>query len=835
MIRHLLWFVALGLLSVACTQTKNDAQITLQLPYQSKNSSASSSGGGEIEAVIVNVSSAKNEFPLRDYEFDCAKVNCSRLSIEEIPSGYQRLIQLLILTKGSNETTELNYGDVLADLTSGENEVEINLKVIGSFANEAQWTGRYIPSVGHALSGRYLTGEVSVHAKVASDRPDMRIGRFEIFGGWFRAFLIDSIGFKFLFNGSDSSGVRYAQAPIFNDLHDQNGLNMNNSRLAASSNRIVRYSSSSNYYDHRGDGVYMERNFETRIMGFFGANPNNAYLCADNISGNPSLNGSNNTSQICKSLGGDGTCSNYFSWSDITIAGAINGVGDVCLNVAQEQKIQPLMIQNRGDWTGFWGPFGRNSTNNNLAFTYNSSNYQFRWNYVRNLYLPNGFEIFARNTTWFDFDLIEDRNDGYRCELLKNHGFESMGVFTTASGNFTLPSRMRSNNVEFAICPKASASTYYRTVGVTWHLNQSNSSSVPLVEFQLYKDLTTIIDNFQFGGSGWSNSSYAELNPQGEISEGTLYVVVKNITAQNVDVQGMNVDKFGTIMTVHPAPMSYPAGFNACGSIPFSLAPAGQSGDQCVVAVAVSSSMVGAYSPGSSFYETLSVHAQIQNTTTYSHQPIHFIASTLRTFNFTATGVNLDFHAPAGSKSVKYVNLYNNDVSPWTLLPTSDDSGNVSYTNSCGGTISMGSSCIVRFVVDNTSGTISNGSNSMFLGLGSSSMMISTTIHTAPVVLSQTNIDFGTLTAAPTTRTVTVQHNNATDLTFSSGWGLMPNTPFIGSTTCAGSYTNAESCTISVDATYPNSPGQVFMDRVVLPYQFSQDFRGIIISTRAAY
>ncbi len=450
---------------ISCTKSSTPASISLQ--FAQKNQSLNDDS--PIRHLVVNVSAP--DMSLVSQEYDCRKQNCQNVNVE-VTAGSNRLLQILMVYD-TGTVSQILYGDVIQNLSGGDNQVEISLAEIGNFVNEGEIIGRYIPSASHPLAGKFLTGDVNVWANVGTGKPKMRILRTEIFGGWVNLFALDNLGFRFTFDGYDQQGNLYQNVPLFNDLHNESGMTLNSAGLQASQRKIARYSSTLPLYDTGPEGTE-QRPFETNIIGFFGANPDNNILCSDTMPPSFSFNGGLNRSYLCR----DSSCSTFFTWSDIDVQGLLNGTDSICASVAGERKVNLQHLGNDDKILDFSGPLLGTATA--PSHNYDSGTATLSWRLNPSAYLPAGLEVFvhndAVNVNWDN--IYSDNDDGYNCGQMINEGFQSLGVYT-GSGSLDLTSYI-SNGAPpaIAICAKRRFGGYFRTATLLNHYSGSFSETL---------------------------------------------------------------------------------------------------------------------------------------------------------------------------------------------------------------------------------------------------------------------------------------------------------------------------------------------------------------------
>ena len=172
------------LFTISCTQHKEESsKISIDLSQITKSNSSLSLNP---IALILNVSSPRNDFIPIFEEGDCKKTACTAISAD-VPSGSDRRIQVILVgTKTGESIARIYYGHSIQNLEGGDANIHINMSEIANFQNETKWGGRYIPKNTHSLSGHYLTGKISTLIKPHPDHPPMKIIEDEILAVGFK-------------------------------------------------------------------------------------------------------------------------------------------------------------------------------------------------------------------------------------------------------------------------------------------------------------------------------------------------------------------------------------------------------------------------------------------------------------------------------------------------------------------------------------------------------------------------------------------------------------------------------------------------------------------------
>jgi hypothetical protein len=497
LILFLLWN-ALG-----CTK-KESRSNTISLSFADK---VSASNVSNIQTIIVNLQTSSG---VEVREWDCDNENCNVVEFETDALGNALLQVLLVYEEGSDDTLIL-YAQDRRDLVGGNNLFVLPMTVLTSFESEAFIAGRYIPSPGHALAGRFLTGEMVMSVDIPNvpygDVPDMKIMKREIFGGWFHSFALDSVGFKYTFRGWDQNGVFYDKVAIMNDLYaGGNGLRINSPGLQAQTTSRMHYFLNTPYFES-DNGVFRPETFERKILGFFGANPGNLRLCSEALSPSTPLDGQNGRPFLCESLAA-GSCSTYYSWGDIQKQGLITGAANTCSGNNNQMEIDlEDVVDDREDILGFYGPFIAAPNNGLDDFVeFDDVNSRIRWNISPTTYLPDGIEVLYKPVAASSFSSqpYEGRDGEVFCEKMLEEGFQSLGRFTANPGVFDLATSGIPNGSVVALCPVKPNNEGYYNSGIFVDPYEFGSPPSQPVSIGLFK--APHIDGFS--GNMYSETCY---------------------------------------------------------------------------------------------------------------------------------------------------------------------------------------------------------------------------------------------------------------------------------------------------------------------------------------
>jgi hypothetical protein len=217
------WFLCLAIASTLTScgvadEKKSTVNISLPSQKLSARNVNSSSGpgifsahrvGSYLERVIIYVrgqSVAQQASVVWEACRDCGgtpPAPPSTFSLNVAP-GASRLIQVLAVYTDNSGYLEVNYGDSLSNLTSGNNNINLTISPIGlggGDINIGQIAGRYVDS---ADAGTGLLGGPSGRLNVSyvpPGKPEMIIDRTSMANGWFSALSIQKEFFKYALEG----------------------------------------------------------------------------------------------------------------------------------------------------------------------------------------------------------------------------------------------------------------------------------------------------------------------------------------------------------------------------------------------------------------------------------------------------------------------------------------------------------------------------------------------------------------------------------------------------------------------------------------------------------
>ncbi len=849
-LRGAVLFASVALVATSCAKKEAPTSVTLNF---SSGQNGALSNQYKVQHIIVQEGDGQGGRFYR--EWNCEFGNqCESLqsggtvTIEFQTLPGQRALQVLVMaetldtTVGAESLGFFYWGDIV-DL--GQPLGALNLVKIEDESRMATVSGRYVPGTNHPLAGKYLTGDVQVFVKASDfigfnfpNMPGMKILDAEIFGGFTNLYIFKNIPTSYVFTGSGRLGNSFSQSSIMQDLHSgEQGLTTDSLGLAASGNIRARYGLVGGTYFEERDGTWAPRYFTERFFGFFGANPSNRYLCADDDPTGLDFNDSNSKERLCASAG----CATWKNWSDIINAdGTLDGVGDTCSNNLG-LSLELMDISSEGGAINFLGPLmGQGSAD---AFDYDDGTGVLNWNWnatVANTKGVPGLDIFVRTAdSPFDKDEVQvPKSDGIDCSQLTNHQFSRVAQVGRNQSTYTFDSAAANDpNFSFAVCFRKPGGGYYKTS----HLEESHgggSASNNLVETRIYLNTAgTIPSAFDYGGSGFINNDPVVAAPVLIGAAGSTFVEFRNLRNEPVTIDEFHMDMPGQDFTILPTPNPLPAGSEgACpSSPPITLGASGGGSDACVVEILFNNSTTY-IDYGVSVHNGFTFNVELDsNSSVTQSDGFPIVAGTIMPLFHSGPGRFLDLFAPPGELDIKHFEIDNDSAGIWTPSIPADGSnwGIYEVKHNCPTTLSMGQTCIMSLIMDNRSGSftadgIQNNGASLVFGGGSSENIISYYYTSAPLSSQGNPFDFGNISGNVTQNFVINNPSMGTATFFTPG---VTSGDFLisysGSATpdCNGAtVTSSNSCEFDLEAVHTSSQGQTD-DWFSLPYKLSYTYR----------
>ncbi len=705
--------------AVSCSKKENRTSVTLSFS-QGQNSALSLNY--KIQHIILQEDDGLNGSFFR--EWDCEIQNaCSsiisggKVTLQfETTVGKDRPLQLLVIADVDDGTGKNTMGffyhggrfdlnKPLPPFELAEIEKDINMAVV---------SGRYVPTANHPLSGRYLTGEIATAIKASTlpgfsypDMPLLKVLDSEIFGGYTNLYVFENIPATYIFRGFDQAGNFHSKTRILNDLHPgENGLTTDSAGLVASGNSRVRYTLNANsgfFYDER-DGVPVQRYFIENITGFFGANPNGRYLCAEDDPTGQTFDGSNSSEELCANA----TCSSHFNWSDIAVAGDVNGPGDTCTdNLGLNMELMDLPEE--GEMLDFFGPFvGAGSTTDSVDFDEDTG--VLTWNWNTNVHGVRGVpavEIFVRTlASNFNEDVLRvPKSNGLFCDRLLGQNFRSAAVLDRGTNSFTLsPNDLANENLVMAVCfrrPVAIGGGYYKTA----HLEDGDRHSQPkLIEMRLVDSTSGATEaGYDYNSLAWVGDGLIKMDPVDAATESKQWFEIRNTSDNIITVDSAHFHAtVGGLSFEWTTSDANPSGKNRCpdlGNATFNLNP----GEECVFQIMFDPT-VESFTQGATIHQGVSISSYDTVTAEYSDFSFNLVPlvelyvpdSTLASAN---VALAVELFAPEGEATVKVIRFENNDsINTWDIgsnIPASGANlgGSIRIHHNCGVLATLGGEC----------------------------------------------------------------------------------------------------------------------------------------------
>ncbi|GIL21283.1 MAG: hypothetical protein BroJett041_23970 [Candidatus Jettenia caeni] len=252
-----------------CTRPENKiSKLSFQIPSSHSLNKISrkdtmSMSTSELAHVIINVTGDGLLNPLVfNWDINEPSPNCNGyICTIDVPQGYNRLIQVLAVTQSDAGDMDFFYGDSLKNLLTPDESVVVSVGLVssGSAPEDIEIFGRYLTS---ATDGP--TGQLKIEWNPGNGKPYMEIMSGEVFGGWFKAFALSNIKFRYAINGTVLFGGDVTGDEISN--------------YAAQSQVTLQLPD--RYESWGGDvPVYHFRPKQRRVFGFFGPGVTNQRVC----------------------------------------------------------------------------------------------------------------------------------------------------------------------------------------------------------------------------------------------------------------------------------------------------------------------------------------------------------------------------------------------------------------------------------------------------------------------------------------------------------------------------------------------------------------------------
>ncbi|MCB0391921.1 MAG: hypothetical protein KDD58_11560 [Bdellovibrionales bacterium] len=479
------WLLAIFITTsflISCTRDTNsdkNASLVFNVSPQ-KMSSSLSTTTSYLNFISVNVSAPGA--PRRIWKWDAhdyCSGNCvtpplppNPIKINDIPSGNGRLIQvLLVYEDDATENMTFSYGDKLADLKGGDNDVSITVQDIGSSSGgESGVQGRYLMADGTAV-----TSEVAMKFSPPNGRPAMEIMRSEMFAGWIDLFLLNDVSFEYEI-------VNQGQILFGTKIKTD-------SSVFATSNSVVKMKTVPTYYDKNNDNTYEVgvdeyRAESTLYLGFWKGG------VADSSA---TVSYEQDTSLVSDHDYTKSDYSTYLTWrKDFTLTGG-SEVNNLPTSLVTQNNMTisgQAVINGGGGGLLFRGPFMKfltaNGDINPIEVIHNASTggADVKWKYLPGVF--NGIKPIKGVAVFYQLNSTVDRfgegDDGGDCKQLHGMGFQSIPVNGSAeTASIPNVASAEINKLKVILCPVRADGSYSHMVVETENYNSGGGE--PYVTF----------------------------------------------------------------------------------------------------------------------------------------------------------------------------------------------------------------------------------------------------------------------------------------------------------------------------------------------------------------
>ncbi len=759
LLRGIILLVLMISSAVSCSKKENRTSVTLSFS-QGQNSALNLNY--KIQHIILQEDDGQNGSFYR--EWDCEILNaCSNLidgnkvTLKfETNVGKDRALQLLVIADVDDGTGQNSMGFFYHGGRFDLNKPlpPFQLAEIENDTNMAILSGRYVPTANHPLAGKYLTGEIATVIKASAlpgfnypDMPLMKVLDSEIFGGYTNLYVFKNIPASYIFRGTDQAGNFHSTIRILNDLHaGENGLTTDSAGLVASGNTRVRYTLNANsgyFYDERDD-VPVQRYFIENITGFFGANPNGRYLCAEDDPTGQSFDGSNSSEELCSTA----TCSTFFNWSDIAVAGSVDGSGDTC-NDNLGLNMELMDLPEEGEMLDFFGPFvGEGSTSESVDFDEDTG--VLTWNWNSNVHPLRGVpavEIFVRTlASNYNEDILRvPKSNGLHCDRLLGQNFRSAAVLGRGVSSYTLSATdLANDDLVIAVCfrrPTIAGGGYYKTA----HLEDGDHHSQPkLIEMRLVETSGVTEPNYDYSSLAWIGDGLILMDPVDSATVSKQWFEIRNSSPNPVSIDSHHFHGTVAGLTFEwTTADANPSGKNRCPDLSsgsFTL----NSGQECVFQIMFDPAGES-FTSGATLHQGVSFESHDTVTNEYSSFSFNLVPTVELYMPDTSISANValavDLFAPEGKSDAKVIRFENNDsVNTWDIggnIPASGSNlgGNIRVHHNCGVLATTGGECHLFLIFRNPDGSgITEGSLSGSFSLPNPTATFTLTVNPVRLV-----------------------------------------------------------------------------------------------------
>lgn len=249
---------------IGCTRgSDRGSQITLSLSTEPSQLSSN------VGIIIINVT-GPGFAPILyqwDHESSCVKgLPCvAPASVNlSVPSGADRLIQVLTVVEGAAGNKQFSYADLKKSLQPGTTEVELTPTKIGNATMEAGVYGRYLDQANTGPTGKF-----DIRFKPLNGSPAMTVMTGHMYAGWFGAMVL---------NGDARFDYYLNNRLLMSDMH------MGSAALNVAGDRILKVSIPVHERMREESGVHYKElePAQKYFLGYFGPLAGSRKVCYEN-------------------------------------------------------------------------------------------------------------------------------------------------------------------------------------------------------------------------------------------------------------------------------------------------------------------------------------------------------------------------------------------------------------------------------------------------------------------------------------------------------------------------------------------------------------------------
>jgi hypothetical protein len=274
-LRKILLGLTLVSVLAACDRAKEDtSKLKLVLPMGPSQNKVDAMNAAQLVHLVLNVRGEGIPAPIV-FTWDACQNDCTNILpppasfVLDVPSGNNRMVQVLAVYMSSATSSEFYYGDTTQSLFKSEESVVISLN---SFAKGINISG------SGRVGGRYLTadgqgptGEMYVRY-TPPGKPGIIMQKAQMVAGWFKAFALDDVAFDYVMASGQMILPQFKMSTAA--VSDQVAKVMFPSTYERMHYNFVNGVEVPSFDDEKGS---------TNVIGFFGPGSIAKTVCYDNI------------------------------------------------------------------------------------------------------------------------------------------------------------------------------------------------------------------------------------------------------------------------------------------------------------------------------------------------------------------------------------------------------------------------------------------------------------------------------------------------------------------------------------------------------------------------